>query len=65
MLISEAGECVLAGAQSWNEYPRPQLKRGNWRVLQNGWTLDGDKIRVLLPYDITDVLEQDNVLKYK
>lgn len=49
MLISEAGERVLAGEESWNEYPRPQLKRGNWRVLQNGWTLDGDRIRIPFP----------------
>lgn len=49
MLISEAGESVLAGAESWNEYPRPQLKRGNWKVLKNGWTLNGDKIRMPYP----------------
>lgn len=49
MLISEAGERVLAGKASWNEYPRPQLKRGNWRVLHEGWTLNGDKIRVPFP----------------
>ena len=49
MLISEAGERVLEGGESWNEYPRPQLKRGNWRSLHENWSLDGSKIRVPFP----------------
>ena len=48
-LISESGERVLAGEGTWNEYPRPQMKRDNWRNLQTGWKLNGEAIRVPFP----------------
>lgn len=48
-LISESGERVLAGEETWNEYPRPQMKRDNWRNLQTGWKLNGEAIRVPFP----------------
>ena len=48
-LISESGERVLTGEETWNEYPRPQMKRDNWRNLQTGWKLNGEAIRVPFP----------------
>ena len=48
-LMSEAGERVLAGKESWNSYPRPQLKRKEWINLKEGWKLDGDEIRMPFP----------------
>ncbi|MBO5068895.1 MAG: MFS transporter [Roseburia sp.] len=48
-LISEAGERVLAGEKSWNNYPRPQLKRENWINLNEGWRLNDCDIRVPFP----------------
>jgi len=33
----------------WNEYPRPQLKRYNWKNLNGIWDLNGTKIRVPFP----------------
>ena len=48
-LISEAGQRVLAGEESWNGYPRPQLKRENWINLKDGWKLNGCDIKVPFP----------------
>lgn len=48
-LISESGERVLAGKESWNTYPRPQMKRDNWTNLKEGWKLNGDDIRMPFP----------------
>lgn len=48
-LISEAGERVLAGEESWKDYPRPQLKRQNWVNLNGGWKLNGNDIRMPFP----------------
>lgn len=48
-LVSEAGERVHAGEQCWNEYPRPQLVRANWKNLNEGWKLNGRDIRVPFP----------------
>lgn len=48
-LISESGKRVLAGEETWNGYPRPQMKRDNWRNLQEGWRLNGEDIRVPFP----------------
>lgn len=47
-LVSEAGADVLEGRESWKEYPRPQMKRPQWVNLNEGWELDGHRIR--LPY---------------
>ncbi len=49
MLLSEAGERVQKGARTWNRYPRPQMKREAWRSLNEGWELDGRKIRLPFP----------------
>lgn len=48
-LISEAGERILAGGESWNNYPRPQLVRDNWQNLKQGWKLEGSDIRMPFP----------------
>ena len=48
-LISEAGSKVLAGEKTWNKHPRPQMKRDNYKIINEGWTLDGKIIRVPFP----------------
>lgn len=49
VLVSEAGEKVLAGVSTWNDYPRPQMKRANWRLLKEGWKLNNKEIRMPFP----------------
>lgn len=35
---------------SWaNEYPRPQMVRGNYHIISEGWTLNGEPIKVPFP----------------
>ena len=48
-LVSEAGERILSGGQSWDSYPRPQLRREEWTNLNQGWRLNGRAIRVPFP----------------
>ena len=48
-LTSEAGEKLGNTEQTWNEYPRPQLKRDNWYSLNGIWQLNGHPIRVPFP----------------
>ena len=48
-LMSEAGERVKDTESTWNHYPRPQMERDNFRILNQGWRLDGDDIRVPFP----------------
>ncbi len=48
-LVSEAGERILAGEMSWNSYPRPQMRRDSWKVLAEGWRLNGREIRMPFP----------------
>ena len=48
-LMSEAGERVLKTDSAWNKYPRPQLKRDNYTILNKGWKLNGSNIRVPFP----------------
>lgn len=48
-LVSEAGEKVLSGVATWTNYPRPQLKRDNWILLQDGWKLNNKEIRMPFP----------------
>lgn len=48
-LVSESGERILNGQKSWEDYPRPQMKRGNFRILNSGWKLNGSEIRVPFP----------------
>lgn len=49
VLVSEAGEKVLAGKDAWIDYPRPQLRRTNWQLLKEGWKLNGNIIRMPFP----------------
>ena len=48
-LISEAGSRVLAGEKTWNKHPRPQMKRDNYKIIDEGWTIDGKDIKVPFP----------------
>lgn len=48
-LMSEAGERVIKEENTWNHYPRPQLKRDNYTILNKGWKLNGSDIRVPFP----------------
>ena len=48
-LISEAGRRVLAGEKTWTKHPRPQMKRDNYKIIDEGWTLDGKDIMVPFP----------------
>ncbi len=36
-------------ADSWDVYPRPQMKRDKYMILKDGWTLDGKPIRMPFP----------------
>ncbi len=49
VLVSEAGERVLSGVSTWTDYPRPQLKRANWKLLQEGWKLNNKDVRLPFP----------------
>ena len=49
VLVSEAGERVLSGGETWTNYPRPQLRRANWRLLQEGWKLNNKDVRLPFP----------------
>ncbi|MBR4060461.1 MAG: MFS transporter [Lachnospiraceae bacterium] len=49
-LISEAGERVQASSEnSWDTYPRPQMKRANYVILHKNWTLNGKPICMPFP----------------
>ena len=48
-LISQAGSRVLAGEKTWTKHPRPQMKRDNYKIIDEGWTLDGKDIKVPFP----------------
>ena len=48
-LTSEAGERLNNTEQTWQEYPRPQLKRDNWYSLNGIWQLNNQPIRVPFP----------------
>ena len=40
-LISESGEQLLATKNiPWQEYPRPQMKRKNYQILNGEWILN-------------------------
>ncbi|MDO4746045.1 MAG: MFS transporter [Bacillota bacterium] len=61
-LMTEAGERFEAGGGAagscakvpWDVYPRPQMKRDNFKVLSEGWNLDGKPIR--MPYPPQSIL---------
>ncbi|MBE5948517.1 MAG: MFS transporter [Lachnospiraceae bacterium] len=48
-LMSEAGERVTKEENTWNNYPRPQLKRDSYTIINKGWKLNGSDIRVPFP----------------
>ena len=52
-MYTEAGE-RLGKINGWNQYPRPQMKREKYVLLNEGWKLDGKHIRV--PYPPQSVL---------
>lgn len=47
-LLTEAGE---QGRQKdgWKQHPKPQMKRNEYMILSDGWTLDGCPVRVPFP----------------
>lgn len=46
-LMTQAGE--MCNSDSWNCYPRPQLKREQYLILKDNWTLNGTPIKVPFP----------------
>ncbi len=58
-LYSEAGESLQAdmsknsktgqAAGCWDVYPRPQMKREGYQILNDNWTLNGKPLRVPFP----------------
>lgn len=55
-LWSEAGERVHSeskdtpdGMVAWNAYPRPQMKRAGYQLLNSNWKLNGKSIQVPFP----------------
>ena len=49
-LWSEAGERVKNGEETcWNEYPRPQMRRKNYMLLNGKWKLNHQEIQVPFP----------------
>ena len=47
-LWTESGE-KLGESNGWNQYPRPQMKREKYVILNDGWKLNGADIRVPYP----------------
>lgn len=47
-LYTESGE-RLKGQQAWNVYPRPQMKRDSYMLLNEGWSIGGKSVRVPFP----------------
>ena len=47
-LMTEAGE-QNRHLEGWDIYPRPQMKREKYMLLNDGWKLDGNNIRVPFP----------------
>ena len=49
-LLTESGEELLAKQEdAWQVYPRPQMKREGWHILNGEWKLNGKKIRMPFP----------------
>lgn len=46
-LLTESGE--KQNGNGWDRYPRPQLKRDGYLILNDNWTLNGTPIRVPFP----------------
>ena len=47
-LWTESGE-RLGESNGWSKYPRPQMIRDKYSILNEGWKLDGNEIRVPYP----------------
>ncbi len=49
-LLTQSGEEFLAeNKEAWQEYPRPQMKREGYRILNGTWKLNGNDIRMPFP----------------
>ncbi|MBQ6814021.1 MAG: glycoside hydrolase family 2 [Lachnospiraceae bacterium] len=48
-LVSKSGKEVLDGKKTWLSHPRPQIKRDDYMILCEGWTLNGQNIKVPFP----------------
>ena len=49
-LLTESGKELLAKQEdAWQVYPRPQMKREGWHILNGEWKLNGKKIRMPFP----------------
>ena len=49
-LLTQSGEELLAeNEEAWQEYPRPQMRRAGYRVLNGTWELNGRDIRMPFP----------------
>ena len=49
-LLTESGEELLAKQEdAWQVYPRPQMKREGWHILNGEWKLNGKRVRMPFP----------------
>lgn len=49
-LLTTSGEELLAeNVDAWQVYPRPQMKREGWQILNGTWLLNGKEIRMPFP----------------
>lgn len=49
-LMTQTGEELLSEkADAWQEYPRPQMRRELYQILNGTWKLDGEDIRMPFP----------------
>lgn len=68
-LITDSGEQLLKEKSlPWQQYPRPQMKRNNYQMLNGVWTLNGED--VLIPFPPQSMLsgyqkEVPDILIYK
>ena len=53
-LLTPSGETYIKEKiQPWQEYPRPQMKRDNYMILDKAWKLNGQDILVPFPPQAT------------
>lgn len=49
-LMTQTGEELLSeNTDAWQDYPRPQMKRENYKILNGTWKLNGTDIRMPFP----------------